>query len=47
VADYPVKVPPSLKDQAIEALFFINSNFYVYKADFDTILKALEALPDE
>jgi hypothetical protein len=38
--------PPSLKEQALEALVSINSNFHVYGADIDTIRRALEALPE-
>jgi hypothetical protein len=39
--------PPTLKEQALEALVFINSNFHVYGADIDTIRRALEALPND
>jgi len=38
--------PPSLKEQALEALVSINSNFHVYGADIETIRRALEALPE-
>jgi hypothetical protein len=38
--------PPSLKEQALEALVSINSNFHVYGDDIDTIRRALEALPE-
>jgi hypothetical protein len=38
--------PPSLREQALEALVSINSNFHVYGADIDTIRRALEALPE-
>jgi hypothetical protein len=45
--------PPSLKAQALAALVAINSivainsNFYLYGEDFDTIRRALEALPND
>jgi hypothetical protein len=38
--------PPSLKEQALEALVSINSNFHVYGSDIETIRRALEALDD-
>lgn len=38
--------PPSLKEQALEALVSINSNFHVYGADIDIIRRALEALSE-
>jgi hypothetical protein len=38
--------PPSLKEQALEALVSINANFHVYEADIETIRRALEALPE-
>ena len=38
--------PPSLKEQALEALVSINSNFHVYGSDIETIRQALEALND-
>ena len=38
--------PPSLKQQALEALVSINSNFHVYGSDIETIRRALEALND-
>jgi hypothetical protein len=38
--------PPSLKEQALEALVSINSNFHVYGSDIETIRRAIEALPD-
>jgi len=38
--------PPSLKEQALEALVSINANFHVYGADIETIRRALEALPE-
>ena len=38
--------PPSLKEQAMEALVSINSNFHVYGYDIETIRRALEALND-
>jgi hypothetical protein len=39
--------PPSLKEQALEALVSINSNFHVYGSDIETIRRALEALPND
>ena len=36
--------PPSLKEQALEALVSVNSNFHVYGSDIDIIRRALEAL---
>jgi hypothetical protein len=38
--------PPSLKEQALEALVSINSNFHVYGSDIETIRRALETLDD-
>jgi hypothetical protein len=35
-----------LKEQALEALVSINSNFHVYGSDIETIRRALEALDD-
>jgi hypothetical protein len=39
--------PTSLKQQGLDALSCIKSNFHVYGADFDTIRKAIEALPND
>ena len=38
--------PRSLKEQALEALVSINSNFHVYGSDIETIRRALETLDD-
>jgi hypothetical protein len=39
--------PPSLKDQALEALGHLMEDEPNYKSSFDTIRRALEALPND
>lgn len=39
--------PPSLKEQALEALGYLTEDEPNYKSSFDTIRRALDALPND
>jgi hypothetical protein len=43
----PAPVAPSLKEQALEALAYLQEDEPNYQSSFDTIRRALEALPND